>query len=139
MTIKTKFEAENNCDLGKFRCILDFIDILSYVPVIIFSLNKPTYIIKVKEKGRAIEPLSDIYRHNISTAEYYLRETYLKKVRSKSIFVKQFQKISFDVIIPTFQILETFAEVEMVSEICSIVTKLLPFWNQFFLYRNCLK
>ena len=139
MTIKTEFEAENNCDLDKFRCILDFIDILSYVPVIIFSLNKPTYIIKVKEKGRAIEPLSDIYRHNISTAEYYLRETYLKKVRSKSIFVKQFQKISFDVIIPTFQILETFAEVEMVSEICSIVTKLLPFWNQFFLYRNCLK
>lgn len=60
MTIKTEFEAENNCDLGKFRCILDFIDILSYVPVIIFSLNKPTYIIKVKEKGRAIEPLSDI-------------------------------------------------------------------------------
>ena len=139
MTIKTEFEAENNCDLGKFRCILDFIDILSYVPVIIFSLNKPTYIIKVKEKGRAIEPLSDIYRHNISTAEYYLRETYLKMVRSKSIFVKQFQKISVDVIIPTFQILETFAEVEMVSEICSIVTKLLPFWNQFFLYRNCLK
>ena len=139
MTIKTEFEAENNCDLGKFRCILDFIDILSYVPVIIFSLNKPTYIIKVKEKGRAIEPLSDIYRHNISTAEYYLRETYLKMVRSKSIFVKQFQKISFDVIIPTFQILETFAEVEMVSEICSIVTKLLPFRNQFFLYRNCLK
>ena len=139
MTIKTEFEAENNCDLGKFRCILDFIDILSYVPVIIFSLNKPTYMIKVTEKGRAIEPLSDIYRHNISTAEYYLRETHLKMVRSKSIFVKQFQKISFDVIIPTFQILETFAEVEMVSEICSIVTKLLPFWNQFFLYRNCLK
>ena len=139
MTIKTEFEAESNCDLGKFRCILDFIDILSHVPVIIFSLNKPIYIIKVKEKGRAIEPLSDIYRHNISTAEYYLRETYLKMVRSKSIFVKQFQKISFDVITPTFQILETFAEVEMVSAIYSIVTKLLPFWNQFFLYRNYFK
>ena len=85
----------------------------SYVAVFRFSLNEPIYILKVKEERRTTELVSDIYEHNISTVKYYLRETYLKMVRSKSNFVKQLQKISFAVV-QTFEILETFIEVEMV-------------------------
>ena len=85
----------------------------SYVAVFIFFLNEPIYIFKVKEEGRTTELVPDIYEHNISTVKYYLQETYLKMVRSKSIFVKQFQKISFAVV-QTFEILETFVELEMV-------------------------
>ena len=79
MTINTELETENNCEIDEFRYPFEFKVIPSYVAVIIFSLNEPVYIIKVKEKGRAT--------------------------------VKQFQKINFDVIRPSFEILETFAEV----------------------------
>ena len=85
----------------------------SYVATFRFSLNEPIYILKVKEERRTTKRVPDIYEHNISTVKYYLRETYLKMVRSKSIFVKQLQKISFAVV-QTFEILETFIEVEMV-------------------------
>ena len=68
MTVNTELKAENDCeldeDIDQAVCIFEFTDIPSYVAVITFSLREPVYIIEVKEKGTATEPLSAIYGHN---------------------------------------------------------------------------
>ena len=51
----TGIEEKNDCELdedtGQANRIYEFAAIPSFVAVITFSLNKPVYIIKVKEKG----------------------------------------------------------------------------------------
>ena len=88
MTIKTELDAENDRELDGVidkAVVFEFTDMSSYVAGITFFLNKPVYIINVKEKGRATEPLCDIYGNNISTGELYLRENYPKMAASKKI------------------------------------------------------
>ena len=71
-----ELKPENDCeldeDIDQVVRLFEFTDIPSYVPVVTFSLNEPVYIIEVKEKVRATEPLSDIYGHNIATGELYI-------------------------------------------------------------------
>ena len=115
LTINTELGSENDChideDIDQAVRIFEFTDILSYVAVITFSLMEPVYIIEVKEKGRATEPLSYIYGHNIAMWQLYLQGNYFKMLRSKNISTKRFQIISCQVIIPPDQIFETFVEV----------------------------
>ena len=79
-------EEKNDCDLDentdKANRIYEFTAIHSFVTVITFSLNEPVYVIKVTEKGRATQMMSDMYGHRISKGELYLRGNYLKVVRS---------------------------------------------------------
>ena len=81
------------------------------VAVITLCLNEPVYIIKVKEKGSATEPLHDMHGHNISTEELYLRGNYLKTARSKNISRKNFQIKKFEFIIPPDEVFVAFVEV----------------------------
>ena len=77
----TKIEEKNDCELDEdtdqANRIYQFTAIHSFVAVITFSLNEPVYIIKVTQKGRATQTMSDMYGHRISNSELYLRGNYL--------------------------------------------------------------
>ena len=77
-----------------------------------FSLAEPIYIIKVTEKGKATEKMSDNYGHNVMEGELYFRRNYLQLVRSKKISNKQFKIIEEDVIISSEEVFETFIDVQ---------------------------
>ena len=62
-------DDENEKDLK----IFDFTDVPSFVAVVTFSLAEPIYIIRVTEKGKATEEMSDNYGHNIMEGELYFR------------------------------------------------------------------
>ena len=81
------------------------------VAVITSSLNEPVYIIKVTEKGRATQIISDMYGHRISKGELYLCGNYLKVVRSKNMLLKKFEILNFEVLIPLDEVFKTFVEV----------------------------
>ena len=80
--------------------------------VVTFSLAEPIYIIKVTEKGKATEKMSDNYGHNIMEGELYFRGNYLQLVRSKKISNKQVKIIEKDVIISPEEVFETFIDVQ---------------------------
>ena len=84
----------------------------SFVAVVTFSLAEPIYIIKVPEKGKGTERMSDNYGHNIMEGELYFRGNYLQLVRSKKISNKQFKIIEKDVIISPEEVFETFTDVQ---------------------------
>ena len=86
--------------------IFDFTDVPSFVAVVTFSLSEPIYIIKVTEKGKVTEKMSDNYGHNIMEGELYFRGNYLQLVRSKKISNKQFKIIEKDVIISPEEVLK---------------------------------
>ena len=88
-----------------------FTVIPSFVAVITFSLNEPVYIIKVTENDRAMQMMSDIYGYRISKGKLYLRENYLKVVRSKNMLLKKFEILISKVIMPPDEAFETFVEV----------------------------
>ena len=69
------------------------------------------YIIKVAEKGRATQMMSDMYGHRISKSELYLPGDYRKVVRSKNILLKKFEILNFEVLIPPDEVFETFVEI----------------------------
>ena len=85
-------------DTDQAARIFEFTDVSSYVAVTTFSLNEQVYIIEIKEKGRATEPLFDILDIILRHGSFIYKD--LKMVRSKNISTKQFQIIGFDVIIP---------------------------------------
>ena len=66
--------------------IYEFTTIPSFAVVIIFSLIKAVYIIKVTEKGRSTQIMSDLYGHKISKGELCLGGNYLG--RSKNMLLK---------------------------------------------------
>ena len=72
--IEEKNDWELDEDTDQANCIYEFTAIPSVVAV---SLNEPVHIIKVTEKGRATQLMSDMYGHRISKGELYLRENYL--------------------------------------------------------------
>ena len=55
--------------------------------------------------------MSDMYVHRISKGELYLRENYLKVVRSKNMLLKKFEILNYEVLIPPDEVFETFVEV----------------------------
>ena len=60
----TEIEEKNDCELDEdtdqANSIYEFTTIPFFVAVIIFSLNEPLCIIKVTEKGRATQIISDM-------------------------------------------------------------------------------
>ena len=92
--------------------IFDFTDVPNFVAVVTFSLAEPIYIIKVTEKEKAAEKMSDNYGHNIMEGKLYFRGNYLQLVRSKKISNKQFKIIEKDVIISPEEVFETFIDVQ---------------------------
>ena len=66
--------------------IYEFTTIPSFAVVIIFSLIKAVYIIKVTEKGRSTQIMSDLYGHKISKGELCLGGNCLG--RSKNMLLK---------------------------------------------------
>ena len=92
--------------------IFDFPDVPSFVAVVTFSLAEPIYIIKVIEKQKATEKMSDNYGHNLMKGELYFRGNYLQLVRSKKMSNKQFKIIEKDVIISPEEVFETFIDVQ---------------------------
>ena len=69
------------------------------------------YIIKVTENDRAMQMMSDIYGYRISKGKLYLRENYLKVVRSKNMLLKKFEILISKVMMPPDEAFETFVEV----------------------------
>ena len=69
------------------------------------------HITKVIEKGRATQVMPDMYGHRISKGELYLRENYLKVVRSKNMLLKKFEILNYEVLIAPDEVFETFVEV----------------------------
>ena len=55
--------------------IFDFTDVPSFAAVVTISLAEPIYIIKVIEKGKATEKMSDNYGHNIMERNCIFEET----------------------------------------------------------------
>ena len=84
----------------------------SFVAVVTFSLAESIYIIKVTEKGKATEKMSDNYGYNIMKGELHFRGNYVQLVRSKKISNKQFTIIEKDVIISPEEVFETFIDVQ---------------------------
>ena len=111
----TAIEEKNDCgldeDTDQANRIYEFTAIPSFVAVITFSLNKSVYIIKVTEKVRATQMMSDMYEHRISKGEFNLRGNYLKVVRSKNMLLKKFEILNFEVLIPPHEVFEIFVEV----------------------------
>ena len=110
-----EIEEKNDCqldeDADQANRIYEFTAIPSFVAVITFSLNEPVYRIKVTEKGRATQTMSDMYGNRISKGELYLRGNYLKVVRSKNMLLKKFKMLNYEVLIPPDEVFETFVEV----------------------------
>ena len=108
-------------DQDQANRIYEFTAIPSFVAVITFSLNKPVYIIKVTEKGRATQMMPYMYRHRISKGELYLRGNYLKVARSRNMLLKKFEILNYEVLIPPKEDFETFVEVgdDLTMNCCS--------------------
>ena len=66
--------------------IYEFTTIPSFAVVIIFSLIKAVYIIKVTEKVRFTQIMSDMYGHKISKGEFFWVEITLKLEDRKICF-----------------------------------------------------
>ena len=64
------------------------------------------YIIKVTEKGRAMQMMFDMCGRRISKGELYLRGNYLKVVRSKNMLLKKFELLNYEVLIPPDEVFE---------------------------------
>ena len=69
------------------------------------------YIIKVTEKGRAMQMMSYMYRQRISKGELYLRGNCLKVARSRNMLLKKFEILNYEFLIPPKEDFETFVEV----------------------------
>ena len=55
--------------------------------------------------------MSGMYGHRISKGELYLRENYLRVVRSKTMLWKKFEILNYEVLIPPDEVFERFVEV----------------------------
>ena len=55
--------------------------------------------------------ISDMYGHRISKGELYLRENFLKVVKSKNMLWKKFEILNYQVLIPPDEVFEVFVEV----------------------------
>ena len=105
-----EIEEKNDCELDEdtdqANRKYEFTAIPSFVAVITFSLNEPVYIIKVTEKDRATQMMSDMYGHRISKDELYLRGNYLKVVRLKNMLLKKIEILNYEVLIPPEEVLK---------------------------------
>ena len=52
-----------------------------------------------------------MYVHRISKGELYLRENFLKVVKSKNMLWKKFEILNYQVLIPPDEVFEVFVEV----------------------------
>ena len=114
----TEIEEKNDCELDEgtdqANRIYDFTAIPFFVAVITLSLNEPVYIIKVTEKGQTTQMMPDMYGDRISKGELYLRDIYIKVVRSKNMLLKKFEILKYEVLMPPDEVFETFVQVELI-------------------------
>ena len=66
------------------------LEFVSFVAFLSNNLNEPVYFIKVEEKGIAECELRDRFGHVVLVDEPYIKENYLRKIRSRNISKFQF-------------------------------------------------
>ena len=92
--------------------ILEFVDVPSFVAVLLNDLNEPVYIIKVEEKGIAECELRDRFGHVVLVGEPYFKGNYLQKIRSRNISKFQFELLPNPVYLEPDEVYQPFVETD---------------------------
>ena len=58
--------------------------------------------------------MPDMYGDRISKGELYLRDIYIKVVRSKNMLLKKFEILKYEVLMPPDEVFEIFVQVELI-------------------------